>query len=345
MLAILKAYGIPEELVTAISIMYEDTTAKVITPDGETETFNILAGVLQGDTLAPYLFVIVIDYVMRTALLGREDKLGFQLRKRKSRRVPPITITDMDFADDIALVSEGIKEAQEMLTRVEKSAKRVGLSMNTGKTKYMSYNTIQQFEIKAIDGSNLKRVDDFKYLGAWIDSSAKDLKIRKALAWRTCHQMRNIWKSTLSRKMKLRIMHTTVESVLLYGCDTWTLTKTLLKQLDGTYTRIQRMILNVHWSQKVTNEVLYGAIEKISTKIRRRFLKFAGHCLRRDDEVVSDLVLWEPTHGTRRRGRPPESYIRNLERETGIPASEMRVAMMNRAVCRTFTVRETTIPK
>ena len=97
--------------------------------------------------LAPYLFVIIIDYVMRTALLGREDKLSFQLRKRKSRRVPPINITDMDFADDIALLSEGIKEAQEMLTRIEKSAKRVGLSMNTGKTKYvflyMSYNTIQ----------------------------------------------------------------------------------------------------------------------------------------------------------------------------------------------------------
>ena len=74
---------------------------------------------------------------MRTGLLGREDKLGFQLRKRKIRRVPPITITDIDFADDIALVSE--------LTRVEKSAKQVGLSMNTGKTKYMSYNTIQQF--------------------------------------------------------------------------------------------------------------------------------------------------------------------------------------------------------
>ena len=116
MLAILKYYGIPEELVKAISIMYEDTTSNVITFDGETETFNILAGVLQGDTLAPYLFVIVIDYVMRTALLGREYKLGFQLRKRKSRRVPAITITDMDFADDIALVSECIKEAQEMLT-------------------------------------------------------------------------------------------------------------------------------------------------------------------------------------------------------------------------------------
>ena len=72
MLLILKAYGIPEDLVTAISIMYEDTSAKVITPDGETETFSILAGVLQDDTLAPYLFVIVIDYIMRKALTGRE---------------------------------------------------------------------------------------------------------------------------------------------------------------------------------------------------------------------------------------------------------------------------------
>ena len=80
MLLILKAYRIPEELVTAISIMYEDTSAKVIKPDGRTETFSILAGVLQGDTLAPYLFVIVIDYIMRKALTEREEKLGFQLR-------------------------------------------------------------------------------------------------------------------------------------------------------------------------------------------------------------------------------------------------------------------------
>ena len=62
MLLILKSYGIPKELVIAISIMYEDTSSKVITPDGETETFNIL---LQGDTLATYLFVIVIDYIMK----------------------------------------------------------------------------------------------------------------------------------------------------------------------------------------------------------------------------------------------------------------------------------------
>ena len=156
----------------------------------------------------------------------------------------------------------------------------------------------------------------------WIDSSAKDLKIRKVLSWRTCHQRRNIWKSTLSRKMKLRPMHTTVESVLRYGCENWSLTKTLLKQLDGTYTRILRMILNVHWSQKFTNEVLYGAIEKVSIKIRCRCIKFAGHCLRRDYEVVSDLVLWEPTHGTRKRGRPPEFWC-SFKATSGISSAKL----------------------
>ena len=65
-------------------------------------------------------------------------------------------------------------------------------SMNTGKTKYMSYNTNQQFEIKAIDRSNLKRVEDFKYKRGMDRQQCKKLKIRKALAWRICYQRRNI---------------------------------------------------------------------------------------------------------------------------------------------------------
>ena len=76
--------------------------------------------------------LIHLQFILLILLIGREDKLGLQLRKRKCRRVPPITVIDMDFPDDIALVSECIKEAQEMVTRVEKSAKRVRLSMNTG---------------------------------------------------------------------------------------------------------------------------------------------------------------------------------------------------------------------
>ena len=64
---ILKAYGIPTKIVDAISILYKDTEAQVITPDGDTEFFEILAGVLQGDTLAPFLFIIALDYALREA--------------------------------------------------------------------------------------------------------------------------------------------------------------------------------------------------------------------------------------------------------------------------------------
>ena len=230
---------------------------------------------------------------MRKALTGREDNLGFQLRKRQSRRVPHIIVTDMYFADDIALVSDVIKELEEMLRRVELSAKCIGLSMNTGNTKYMPYNNNQHVDIKIMDGTYLKRVENIKYLGAWVIAAKKMSKSEKRkLGTTTCHLMRNICNSKLSRKFKIRLMIATVESFLLYGYETWTLTNSLLKKLDGTYITILRMVLNIHWTHYIKKEILYGTLERLSNKIRRRRLKFAGHCLQREDEVVSDLVLW-----------------------------------------------------
>ena len=89
---ILLAYGLPKETVAAITILYRNTKVKVGSPDGDTEYFDIVAGVLQGDTLAPYLFIICLDYVLRTSI----DKIrenGFELTKKRSRRYPAKTIT------------------------------------------------------------------------------------------------------------------------------------------------------------------------------------------------------------------------------------------------------------
>ena len=76
----------------AIETTYKNKKAKVITPDGDTSHFDIKAGVLQGDTLAPYLFVIILDYIMRQTYKDREDELGFTLQKRKSKRVPSVFV-------------------------------------------------------------------------------------------------------------------------------------------------------------------------------------------------------------------------------------------------------------
>ena len=64
MFEILELYGIPNEIIAAIKVMYTDTSSTILTTDGETPSFPILAGILQGDTLAPFLFIIVVDYVM-----------------------------------------------------------------------------------------------------------------------------------------------------------------------------------------------------------------------------------------------------------------------------------------
>ena len=130
MIKILRAYGIPDIIVKAIEDTYHKTKAKVITPDGETGEFDTYGGVLQGDTLAPYLFIIVLDYCLRLAINGREEHLGFTINPRRSRRVGLLMITHLDFTDDIALVSDTACQAQELLDRVEDVALRVGLHMN-----------------------------------------------------------------------------------------------------------------------------------------------------------------------------------------------------------------------
>ena len=106
------------------------------------------------------------------------------------------------------------------------------------------------------DGSQLEKVQDFKYLGSWIDSTEKDIKIRKAEAWRALNKLNKIWKSNLSRGIKISLLSSAVESVLLYGSDTWTLTEKLSSQLDGCYTRMLRTAVNIHWNQAPNQRII-----------------------------------------------------------------------------------------
>jgi len=101
MMKILRAYGIPPNVLRAIEAMCTNTRAVIVTPDGVTQEFDIFAGVLQGDPLAPYLFIIVLDYALQKATEGMEEELGFTITPKRSRRRPAVTLTDLDFADDM----------------------------------------------------------------------------------------------------------------------------------------------------------------------------------------------------------------------------------------------------
>ena len=97
--------------------------------------------------------------------------------------------------------------------------------------------------------------------------------------------------------MKHSFFQAAVVSILLYGCTTWTLTKRLEKKLDGNYTRMLRAILNKSWQQHPTRHQLYGHLPPITKTIQDRRTRHAGHCWRRKDELISDVLLWTPTYG------------------------------------------------
>ena len=197
---ILLAYGLPKETVAAITILYRNTKVKVRSPDGDTEYFDIVARVLQGDTLAPYLFIICLDYVLRTSI----DKIrenGFELTKKR-RRYPAKTITDADYTDDIAILANTPNQAEILLHSLEWAAAGIGLHVNAHKMEYMCYN--QTGDITTLDGTSLKLVDKFTYLGSSISSIEKDIDTRLMKAWTAIDRLSIIWKSDLTDKMKRR---------------------------------------------------------------------------------------------------------------------------------------------
>ena len=246
---ILLAYSVPKETVAAITIFYRNTKVKVRSPNGDTEYFDIVAGVLQGDTLDSYLFIICLDYVLRTSI----DKIkenGFELTKKRIRRYPVKTITDADYADDLAILANTPNQAETLLHCLECAATNIGLHVNAHKTKYMCLN--QTGNISTLDGSSLKLVDKFTYLGSSVSSVEKDIDTRLTKAWTAIDKLSIIWKSDLTDKMKRSFFQEAVVSILLHGCTTWTLTKRLEKKLDGNYTRMLRAILNKSWRQHPT---------------------------------------------------------------------------------------------
>ena len=163
-----------------------------------------------------------------------------------------------------------------------------------------------------------------------VESTEKDIETRLTKAWTAINRLSTIWKSDLTDKMKRSFFQAAVTSILLYGCTTGTLTKRLEKKLDGNYTRMLRAILNKSWQQHPTRHQLYGHLPPITKTIQVRRTRHAGHCWRSRDELIRDVLLWIPTHGRAKAGRPARTYIQQLCEDTGCCPEDLPRAMNDR---------------
>ena len=161
-------------------MLYRNTKVKACSQDIDTDCFDIVAGVLQGDILAPYLFIICLDYVLRTSIDKMKEN-GFKLTKERSRMYTAQTITDVDNADNIALLANAAARAETLLHSLERAAAAIGLHANAQKTEYISFN--QRGDISTLSGCSLKLVDKFTYLGSSVTLTETDINTRLVKAW------------------------------------------------------------------------------------------------------------------------------------------------------------------
>ena len=239
---VLRHYGVPKKLVNMIKNSYEGMSCRVIHEGQLTKNFEVRTGVRQGCLLSPFLFILVIDWVMKTAT--KEKRNGIQWTMLTQ-------LDDLDFSDDLALLSHSHRQMQDKTTELALISERVGLKINKRKTKILRTNATCETPIM-LEGETLEEVKDFRHLGSIVDTlggTEADVKKRTSKARVAFHLLRNVWKSKIiGETTKIRLFNTNVKSVLLYGAETWRINKTTLIRIQTfvNHCLINKMITVLH---------------------------------------------------------------------------------------------------
>ena len=229
-------------------------------------------------------------------------------------------LEDLDFSDDVALISSTQRHVQLKTNRLVENAERTGLRVNVEKCKVMRVNA-RNIEAITVNGLALEDVEKFTYLGATVckqGGGEEDIKARLGKARGAFVKLNRVWNSSsVSRKTKIRLYKTLVKPVFMYGCETWKMNEGDAKKIDVFQNRCLRRVMKIKWQDKISNrELLERAnAERLSEEVRRRRWRFIGHILRQqpDNDCVTALT-WTP-EGKRKRGRPKTTWRRTVEKE------------------------------
>lgn len=178
-------------------------------------------------------------------------------------------LEDLDFADEVALISHNHQQIQDKTRRLETSSNQVGLKIHPGKTKLIKVNTLSTTPV-SMDGSNLEDVQEFTYLGSKIDrlgGTDAYVKARIGKAGVAFTSLKNIWNShQMSLKTKLRFFNSNVKSVLLYGSETWRKTKKIVSKVQTFINGYLRKILGIFWPETINNKDLWHRTEQLQVQ-------------------------------------------------------------------------------
>lgn len=300
---ILALYSVPANVQKCISNLYTGTSAKVQTTFGETEYFQTSSGVLQGDTLSPFLFITVLDYVLRTTL---RDEDGFVVATRRSSRYPEVVVSALAYADDIAIMTPDPETASRVVDRLEKCARTVGLRINYDKSFVLHAGDIDvNTSLQLKSGAVIRPTTSFKYLGINTDDASSVVAERRGSAWTAAIALRSIFCSNAKDRTKIRLFRAVVESVFAYGLETLPMTPTMESNINASYRQLQRYALGIRYPDKISDECLKNRtrLDDFSNILEGRRRNLVGHVLRMKNRSHTPLCKLIESYPTDRRRR------------------------------------------
>ena len=305
---ILRHYGIPAKIINLIKLFYTKFECCVDLNTQLSDWFEVHTGVRQGCIISPILFLIVIDWVMKQT---NQDHNGLSWHTANPN--------DLDFADDLAILADSIRELQTKTDKLSNFAEQTGLFINTGKTKAMYISNTHDPTQITVNNDPIEIVDEFTYLGSIInhkDGAAADIKSRINKASAAFSILKPVWKSNkYSEKTKLRIYNSNVKSILMYGSECWRENVQNFKKLDAFHNTCLRRICRIYWPETISNKNLHkrAKSEAMSLQIKNKRLSWIGHVLRMgNNRIPKQTINWKPI-GQRRRGKPKGTWRRTID--------------------------------
>uniref|UniRef100_H3A099 ribonuclease H n=1 Tax=Latimeria chalumnae TaxID=7897 RepID=H3A099_LATCH len=239
-LQILTHYGVPEKMIAAIKALYVDTESCVAVGGIVSNPFKVKTGVLQGDILAPFLFIIMVDYIFT----------NMKMQNSFETKANNYALKDLEFADNVLLFNNDVDLAREHLNELSETAAKVGLKINPTKTKFMT---------NLADGDLthgpdiIECVDNFHYLGANLSSTEYDIKEHQKRRLAILAMMWKLWRSTdISVALKQRLYNATYKTVFIYGFEARTLSTKKVQT-----TQAKRKIMWIKFYDRVPNSTIY----------------------------------------------------------------------------------------
>ena len=204
--------------------LYAGQEATVRTGHGTTDWFQIGKGVRQGCILSPSLLNLYAEYIMRNTGL-EEAQAGIKIAGRN--------INNLRYADDTTLTAES-EELKSLLRKVREESEKVGLKLNTQKTKITTSGPITSWEI---DGITMETVTDFIYWGSKVTADgdcSHEIKRRLLLGRKAMRNLDSILKSRgITLPTKVHLVKALVFPLVMYGCESWIIKKAELQRIDA----------------------------------------------------------------------------------------------------------------